>query len=90
MEQNLYICKTLKKVNIMDLAARKYSFIQELTTVDESLLEKLEKFLKANKKDWFSELSTEEQAEIEIGIKQADNNEFVSHETVMGKFAKWH
>ncbi|WP_269226462.1 hypothetical protein [Flavobacterium eburneipallidum] len=74
----------------MDLAARKYSFIQELATVDESLLEKLEKILKDNKKDWFNELSTEEQVEIEIGIKQADNNEFVNHETVMGKFAKWH
>jgi hypothetical protein len=74
----------------MDLSARKYSFIQELITVDESLLEKLENFLKANKKDWFSELSSEEQAEIEIGIKQADNNEFVSQETVMNNFAKWH
>ena len=74
----------------MDLAARKYNFIQELATVDEILLEKLEKFLKANKKDWVSELSTEEQTEIEIGIKEADNNEFVSHKTVMNKFAKWH
>ena len=74
----------------MDLAARKYSFIQELTTVDESLLEKLEQFLKANKKDWFNELSSEELTEIGIGIKQADNNEFVSHETLMNKFKKWH
>lgn len=74
----------------MDLSARKYNFIQELITVDESLLEKLETILKANKKDWFSELSSEEQAEIEIGIKQADNNELVSQETVMNKFAKWH
>ena len=90
MDQNLYICKTLKKFNIMDLAARKYSFIQELTTVDESLLEKLEQFLKANKKDWFSELSSEEQTEIGIGINQSDNNEFVSHEAVMDKFKKWH
>ncbi len=90
MEQNLYICKILKMFNIMNLAARKYSFIQELTTVDESLLEKLEQFLKANKKDWFSELSSEEQTEIVIGINQADKNEFVSHETVMNKFRKWH
>ncbi len=74
----------------MDLAARKYSFIQELATIDENLLERLEKLLKASKKDWFNELPTEEQSEIEIGIKQADNNEFVSHETAMNKFAKWH
>jgi predicted transcriptional regulator len=76
----------------MDLSARKYNFIKELTTVDETLLEKLEKVLRANKKkqDWFLKLSTEEQTEIEIGLKQADNNEFVTHETVMQKFAKWH
>lgn len=74
----------------MNFAARKYSFIQELDTVDESLLVRLESFLKANKKSWFTELSAEEQAEIEIGITQADTNEFVSHETVMDKFAKWH
>lgn len=74
----------------MDLAARKYNFIQELTTIDESLLEKLENFLKAHKKDWYNELSTEEQEELELGIKQAENNEFISHEAVMNKFAKWH
>lgn len=74
----------------MDLAARKYSFMQELTTVDENLLEKLENILKANKKDWFGELPTDEQAELKIGINQADNKEFVSHEMVMSKFAKWH
>ncbi len=74
----------------MDLATRKYNLIQELTTIDESLLEKLELFLKANKKDWFNELSIEEQQEIEIGLKQADNKELQNHESVMNKFKKWH
>ncbi len=73
----------------MDLATRKYNFITALITVDENLLSKLEIFLKANKKDWFEELSIESQSEIEIGIKQANNNEFVSHEAVMRKFEKW-
>ena len=74
----------------MDLATRKYYFIQELTTIDEFLLEKLESVLKDNKKDWSSELSAEERQEIEIGIKQADNNELVCHQKVMNKFEKWH
>jgi hypothetical protein len=74
----------------MDLAARKYNFIQELSSIDESLLEKLELFLKANKKDWYNELSIEEQKEIEIGLKQADDNELISHTQVMDKFKKWH
>ena len=74
----------------MDLTARKYKFIQELTTIDESLLEKLEIVLKTNKKDWFADLNAEEKLEIEIGLKQAENDEFINDETVMNKFAKWH
>jgi hypothetical protein len=74
----------------MNLATRKYNFIQELTTIDENLLEKLEIILKTSKKDWFTNLNSEEKLEIEIGLKQAENNEFISHETVMTKFAKWH
>ena len=74
----------------MDLATRKYNFIQELTTIDESLLEKLEIILKTSKKDWFTDLNSEEKKEIEIGLKQAQNDEFISHETVMNRFAKWH
>lgn len=74
----------------MNLAARKYNFIQELTSVDEQLLEKLEIILKTSKKDWFAELNSEEKKEIEIGLKQAKNNEFLNHEIVMNKFAKWH
>lgn len=74
----------------MNLATRKYNFIQELTTIDESLFEKLEIILKMNKKDWFTELSVEEKQEIEIGLKEATEDNFVSHESVMKKFAKWH
>jgi hypothetical protein len=74
----------------MDLATRKHNFIQELSNVDESLLEKLELLVKASKKDWYSELSVEEKEEIQIGISQADNNELVSHSKVMNKFKKWH
>jgi hypothetical protein len=74
----------------MNLAIRKYNFIQELSKVDESLLEKLELLVKASKKDWYNELSAEEKEEIEIGIFQADSNELVSHTAIMDKFTKWH
>ena len=80
----------LKYKQIMNLAARKYNFIQELTSVDEQLLEKLEIILKTSKKDWFAELCPEEKLEIEIGLKQAENDEFITHETILNKFAKWH
>ena len=74
----------------MNLAIRKYNFIQELNNIDEIILEKLELFLKTNKKDWFLDLSEGEIKEIEIGLQQASNNELVGHKSVMDKFAKWH
>ncbi len=74
----------------MTLAARKYNFIQEIANIDELVMEKLELFLKANSKDWFLELSNDEKKEIEFGINQANENEFISHELVMSKFTKWH
>ncbi len=61
-----------------------------MTTIDESLLEKLEIILKTSKKDWFDDLSSEEIQDIEIGLKQAENDEFISQETIMNRFAKWH
>ena len=72
----------------MNLAARKYNFIQELTKIDEDLLEKLEIILKTNKKDWFVDLNSEEKLEIEIGLKQAENDEFINHEIIMNRFSK--
>ncbi len=87
----MYICET-HKITVMDLATRKYNFIKELTRVDEVLLEKLEKVLMSSKKnkDWFLDLSIDEQSEIEIGLMEADKNEFINNEDVMKKFAKWH
>ena len=74
----------------MNLAARKYNFIQEITAMDEVLLEKLELVLKANKKDWYEDLSSEEKEEIEMGLKEADNDQLISHKETMSQFAKWH
>ncbi|WP_329806970.1 hypothetical protein [Flavobacterium facile] len=74
----------------MDLATRKYNFIQELIHIDEKLFEKLEKLLKSNKKDWHNELSSDELKEIENGLNDAKNEEFISNEKVMNKFSKWH
>jgi len=75
----------------MDLAARKYNFIQELTKVDETILDKLEKVLKASlkKSDWYNRLSEQEISEIEIGINQADNAALKGHDEIMKKFEKW-
>jgi len=74
----------------MNLTTRKYNFIQEITTMDEVLLAKLEMVLKASKKDWFDDLSAEEKAEIEKGLKEANNEQLLSHKEAMSQFDKWH
>jgi predicted transcriptional regulator len=61
-----------------------------LQTQRESLLTKLKKVFEEEQIDWFNEMSLEEQQELKKGIKQADNQEFISHENVMKGFDKWH
>ncbi|MFP9097487.1 hypothetical protein ACLI09_00405 [Flavobacterium sp. RHBU_24] len=75
----------------MDLAARKYHFIQELANADENLLDKLESLLRLYKKqtDWADELSDEELAEIDEGIADIENGNVFEHEEVMKLFDKW-
>ncbi len=79
-------------MTIMDLATRKYNFIKTITTIDEILLAKLEMVLLSdtNDGDWFASLSNDEKIELEIGLKEAQNNDFVSHDEVIQKFQKWH
>jgi len=74
----------------MNLATRKYNFIQEITAMDEVLLEKLEMVLKANKKDWFDDLTSDEKQEIEKGLKEADSDQLITNKEVMSQFTKWH
>lgn len=58
--------------------------------MDEILPENIKIIVKTNAKDWFTDLDAEEKKEIEIGLKQAENDEFISHEMVMNRFSKWH
>ena len=74
MEQKLYLYNT-KKNGIMDLATRKYNFIQELiNNVDkENILEALEKVLK-QKKEEHQELSDEIKQELDSRLTSYHKN----------------
>ena len=85
-----YIYLYYLKSKNMNLAIRKYNLIQELTTIDENLLEKLEIVIKTNKKDWFEDMNLSEKKEIEIALQQANKKEFITHKNVMNRFEKWH
>jgi len=61
-----------------------------LQTQRESLLNKLKKVFDEEQTDWYNDMSSEEQKEIEIGLKQADKKDFISDDEVMNSFKKWH
>lgn len=63
-------------------------------TADEHLLQVIKNLVENYKKnvqsDWWAELSKEEQKEIELGLAQAERGEYISHESAMKYFDKWH
>jgi len=59
-----------------------------LQTQRESLLNKLKKVFDEEQTDWYNDMSSEEQKEIEIGLKQADKQDFLPHDEVMNNFNK--
>ncbi|WP_237738947.1 hypothetical protein [Galbibacter marinus] len=61
-----------------------------LQTQKESLLAKLKKVFEEGQIDWWSEMTKGEQEEIKTGLKQADKGEYVTSETVMKRFDRWH
>lgn len=40
-------------------------------------------------KDWWNEISTDEQNEINEGIQQADNNELIGNDEIKKSYSKW-
>lgn len=60
-----------------------------LHSAKDSFIEKVKALLLKESVDWWNDLSDEEKAEIEEGLKQIENGEVVSHESVMKQFEKW-
>lgn len=60
-----------------------------LHSAKDSFIEKVKALMLKEKVDWWNDLSEEEKAEIEEGLKQIENGEVVSHESVMKQFDKW-
>jgi hypothetical protein len=52
--------------------------------------ENIKIIVKTNPKDWFDDLSSEEKQEIEMGLKEVDNDQLMSNKEAMSQFAKWH
>ena len=75
----------------MGTAQLKKQLHEYIDKADERLLHLVYGLFQADMKeqDWWDEISTEEQAEIEEGLAQADRGELIPHEEVMAKYKKW-
>ena len=68
----------------------KLELIQWVSTLEDgTIIKKLIKLRNETTKDWWDELSDDEKAEIQIGLKQIEQGEIVIHEEVMKVFDKW-
>ncbi|UZO80769.1 hypothetical protein NBT05_17750 [Aquimarina sp. ERC-38] len=61
-----------------------------LQTQEESLLTKLKKVFEEEQKDWWYDLSKQEQEDIEVSIIQANREEYIDDKEAMNRFQKWH
>ena len=74
----------------MNLQAEKLNILQTIMgTNDEGLIMDVKAFLSNRKKDWFDELSEDQQLDIIEGLKQADKGETIPHSEVVRLFGKW-
>ncbi len=77
--------------NAMNIQAEKIELAQLLLqTNSETLLKKIKALLKSEQKDWWDEISTEEKAEINAGVKEIESGNFLTHKEVMANPRKWH
>jgi len=73
----------------MRLDARKLNIISLVSSLqDEAVLSQLEN-LQSQKEDWWNLIGSEEKAEIEEGLAQADRGETKTTEEVLSKNKPW-
>ena len=67
-----------------------------LQGLDTSLLQRAADYVRGlidasteQKTDWWDDLSSDEQKDIEIGLNQADKGQFISDQEAMNRFNKW-
>ena len=74
----------------MNLEAEKLDLLQTIiNSGDAGLINDLKIIISTRKSDWFDELSTEQQKDVLLGIKDADNGDVITHEEAVKHFGKW-
>ena len=75
----------------MSIEATKLELMQLLLhTQEKSVLAKLKKVFEEESTDWWCEMNPEEKEEIQVGMKEADREEYIDEKEIKKHFQKWH
>ena len=78
------------KMEVMNLDRTKLEIMKLLLMItDENALLRIKKVLEDEYSDWWDDLTTEEQREIQIGLDQADKGQLTDLDSVMKRFDNW-
>ncbi len=72
----------------MNLETSKITLVKMILNIEnEKLIERITKFISNESVDFWDELTVDEQEEIALGLKQLDNDEYISFEEVLKKIS---
>jgi hypothetical protein len=72
----------------MDIKTSKIELVKMILNIDsDQFIEKITEFIRKEKSDFWNELSPEDQAEIEEGIKQLDAGNKISYQDFLKKIS---
>lgn len=72
----------------MNLETSKITLVKMILNIEnEKLIERITKFISNESADFWDELTVDEQEEIALGLKQLDNDEYISFEEVLKKIS---
>lgn len=70
----------------MDLQAEKLKLVQAVLNINDiGLIKEVGHLLKTRNRDWFDDLSQDQQQSILRGIEQADRGETITHDEAIGR-----
>jgi hypothetical protein len=70
----------------MDLQAEKLKLVQAVLNIEDiGLIREVENLFETRHRDWFDDLSDEQQQSVLRGLEQADRGEGISHEEAIAR-----
>ena len=70
----------------MDLQAEKLKLVQAVLNINEiGVIKEVKNLLKTRDRDWFDDLSDDQQQSVLRGIEQADRDETITHEEAIAR-----